>query len=852
MAKIKINKLPKGFELQDGKIVETKVMKDGGMYVTGDQADYGLVTTPQEYYGGTSFNNEKDQDVRYTLSKVPRDVANVEAEGGETVLTDLNSDGSFGLYDIRGPRHSQGGVPMFLPEQSFIYSDTPKLKFTKDEMKEFDMGGQRKTPAQISKKFPVNGYYGEINSEYADDISTRSAELMIKKNLNDLSKLGFMQESKKNFDDGVPLVSHPYLMSQGIDPMEFTAQVEDISIQQARLGYEQQLPMEQQNMLRMLRQMMAQQDQAQQVVQNTDNTPNMSQGQEDLAQADNSMMFGMAKNGLETFIPKFQEAGETVTEEEVIINESPFKNPANIKKYNDAIAAGYVMTYNQTTGEYNFKLAPQGRFPGESNVEQRTASRVRPDSTTTDIYTDEIQAQGELIDESDVAEYRFGSLSGGPRSLRQGRVSGTDRISGSADILLEENKNDFYERWGDIIEAEFGEDGFNYENPSKADILKFQRAAEAERKREAEENNIPYVPYFLEKDSDNYIQGKGFDGDFGLHTFNAPRLNVGFEPGDEFTIKEEPNIDIPEIKIPPIKEKAPKEWWQQDVNNLQALNMFDDNLYLPFSVPLTQPKLDYVLDDPTTIINANLASQATMGDALSAFGRKAVSTSDIAGKTMDANIKAIAGVNSANVNTMNQVGQADAKLKSAYDEANANRVTDLYDKTVIALQNKDNVDNWKTAKANELFNVGATNAANTFNLNSLNDMFKIRGSKYGDVEFTGMGRQPYRNPQKDPNIAFGEAVAEYSRMSGQEPSPAFTEKLYESMVMGAPPSAPYPGMTNAQMQYKQNPNLINYNMLPGMNTPPINPNADDEVEEGGEKLKKFAMNPAFYAGKMGI
>ena len=48
MAKIKINKLPKGFKLVDGKVVEDKVMQYGGdMYSTGDQADYGLVTTPE-------------------------------------------------------------------------------------------------------------------------------------------------------------------------------------------------------------------------------------------------------------------------------------------------------------------------------------------------------------------------------------------------------------------------------------------------------------------------------------------------------------------------------------------------------------------------------------------------------------------------------------------------------------------------------------------------------------------------------------------------------------------------------------------------------------------------------------
>jgi hypothetical protein len=89
MAKIKINKLPAGFKLDNGKVVEDKFMRNGGDLSTGDQADYGLVTTPQNFYGNennTAFNNTDDKDVRYSISSVPRDNANIEAEGGETVL----------------------------------------------------------------------------------------------------------------------------------------------------------------------------------------------------------------------------------------------------------------------------------------------------------------------------------------------------------------------------------------------------------------------------------------------------------------------------------------------------------------------------------------------------------------------------------------------------------------------------------------------------------------------------------------------------------------------------------------------------------------------------------------------
>ena len=124
MAKVKINKLPPGFKLVDGKIVQEEQpnMQMGG-YVTGDQMNYGLVTVPSDVTN-QQMSDSNDPDIRYSLSSVPREEANIEAEGGETALTDLNQDGNFGLYDIKGPRHSSGGVPMFLPDQSFIFSDT--------------------------------------------------------------------------------------------------------------------------------------------------------------------------------------------------------------------------------------------------------------------------------------------------------------------------------------------------------------------------------------------------------------------------------------------------------------------------------------------------------------------------------------------------------------------------------------------------------------------------------------------------------------------------------------------------------------------------------------------------------
>ena len=172
--KINFNDLPDGFEVRNGEIIESK--KEGGS--TGDQKNYGLVVNPSN-----NDNGQDDLKVNYSINSVPRDEANIEAEGGETVLADLNGDGSFNLYDIKGPRHSKGGVPLFLPEQSFVYSDFNKMKFTKDEMAEMGIESKKRlTPAKISKKFGLNEYNALLKDPYVDDIQANTAELMLDKN----------------------------------------------------------------------------------------------------------------------------------------------------------------------------------------------------------------------------------------------------------------------------------------------------------------------------------------------------------------------------------------------------------------------------------------------------------------------------------------------------------------------------------------------------------------------------------------------------------------------------------------------------------------------------------------------
>ena len=248
MAKVRIKKLPRGFKVSKGRLLKT--MHSGGK--TGDQTGYGLTTFPNSQ--NLSLGGDPFAEVNNTLGPVPRDEANLEAEKGETVLTDLNDDGAFEFYNIAGERHHSGGTPLNLPPQSFIYSDTASMKLNKDELLEMGINSKKKiTPAKVSKNFDLNKYISVLNDPTSDHISIDTAEYMLSKNKGKLSLLAFLQEAKKGFEEGVPLAAYPYIQKKGMDPIQFSQQVQDISQQEAEAQALLQLPVDMQEKILQLK-----------------------------------------------------------------------------------------------------------------------------------------------------------------------------------------------------------------------------------------------------------------------------------------------------------------------------------------------------------------------------------------------------------------------------------------------------------------------------------------------------------------------------------------------------------------------------------------------------------------------
>ena len=802
MAKIKINKLPEGFKLVKGKIVEDKIMRDGGMLNTGDQADYGLVTTPQEYYSNTNFNNTDDKDVRYSLSSVPRDRANIEAEGGETVLTDLTNDGQFGLYNITGPRHSAGGVPMFLPEQSFIYSDTEKMKFTKDELADFGINTKKKmSPAKLSKKYQLNDYYAHLESPFADKIQAVTSELMLKKNMMNLSKVAFGQESKKKFEEGVPLAAHPYLVQQGIDPLEFTAKMEAITREEAQMRMIASLPPEQQEQMMMLQQMMAQVDQQEGAPQEQMPQQAMARyGAEVLPQAQDGSfdIFGKPENDIQ--------GADTIDFESLLNDITPkvlnretqdalLQQLKSVYEYNgpdglDKLLASIEENYSPGTAVD----IPAEDFVTEDVVEEEVVAKNDPptkkkkksnnvafDQSMQDRYTKDwgITFNDDGVGStsySDVQGYQDNGLYGGASQNLEGWKEANANYPGMEALIASlpefgKKKNpevEKYQKWFNEVSI-----------PEQVAAMRAER--ERVGKEFTDEDEAKATQSLIKDYGFKKGTGTGYDGKMGTWTSSRRPFTFADEKIPEKT-EDTPRDDLTQV-IPEEYTPPKAEWWKQDQNNLTALGLLDDNLYLPFQPDVQRTTLSPTFDDWRGAVNANNASAGTIANALGAVGGpQAVANSNIQGQNLAANAAAIGKTNSANVGIANQFASMQGQMDAQFNQLDANRNVKQYDDTQKVLQASDNFKNWRTGENAKLQNAALTNRANTFNLNTTYDNYAVDPRTGGMIGFTNPNALKKVGDKGDALEAYYDKVSDYEKQTGQKMPDALVKALYPGQV----------------------------------------------------------------------
>jgi hypothetical protein len=172
-----------------------------------------------------------------TLGAVNKNVANVEAEKGETVVTNMSRglNNIYEMYSIGGKKHSQGGTPLSLPTDegrdtdgtSFIFSDNKRMIVKDPAILEYFGVNPNKpqTFAGISKSWldAINKSKEIIISDTADKITKKSAEMTMDNAAFKISALKLLQESRKGFKDGIPNGLSPFFDKLQIDPNEMFA-----------------------------------------------------------------------------------------------------------------------------------------------------------------------------------------------------------------------------------------------------------------------------------------------------------------------------------------------------------------------------------------------------------------------------------------------------------------------------------------------------------------------------------------------------------------------------------------------------------------------------------------------------
>lgn len=810
MAKIRVKNLPEGFEIKNGKVV--KKLSRGGV-ISGDQSDYSLVTT---YRDNDRYPDQ--QQVRFSLSAVPREIANIEAEGGETVLTDLNDDGTFGLYNIVGPRHSRGGVPMFLPPQSFIFSDTNDMKLDRIVLREFDINSRKKmTPAKVSKKFDLNKYYAEIEDEFADEIQARSADMMLDKNKMQLSKLSFIQESNKNFEDGVPVTSYPFLLSQNIDPLLFTQQVEEINRKQAEEKLISSLPAREEMQIRMMQEMM----------QQAQNNP-----AEEQVIADQ----GLARYGRE--LPKAQTGNAETTQDpekqariaaQSAKRENPYLTEEDISNL-----------YNQYLNYYS------GNIPTEDRLDALFGDlfNFNPDLTYYDkleMYNDYVKnnlgKSAVTVPTSYMNEVAYQSnqpsqpLS--PQPTTQTTTQPTTQATPSIDIPKGLTEEEAYFKALELYEkAE--------ETRDPNDILTFQKFYHEYYPEKAKEilAKEPLTTYGKKKGLTKEDLESNEDSTWGRRTrayFNAltpPDIpetptNQRPEKASEEVVEDEKLQVSPEDANVTYRPPNP-EFWLQDLIGLDALNRYRIRLGLPWQPDVQTPEVSYTLEDPTRAIaaineQANIANQAY--GMFAGPQSLAARTANASSRAANAVANEIARVNQRNVNVVNQGNARQAQLDLIAGRERRMRQEKLYDDTELALENFNVEKNMRDVLYANKLSEAITNRANTQALNSMMNYFNVSPSTGGMVNLTNpAGYVPSK--QTDP----GSEITSYANT------------VKEMVAAGIPPESIKidPRMFMQQSSPYMNPAQEElYNMSPYMGY----------KKEGGD-VKPYAI--PFYTGKMGI
>lgn len=120
----------------------------------------------------------------------------IEAEGKETIKLPTGE-----VYEVKGKSHARGGVKLFAPSGSKVFSKRIKV----DDLTVERITGKRKvmSPAQMSKKYPTDKFIDILQNPTRryDELSKKTATLMLEKN-NKIQETIFRAQEESKFKKG--------------------------------------------------------------------------------------------------------------------------------------------------------------------------------------------------------------------------------------------------------------------------------------------------------------------------------------------------------------------------------------------------------------------------------------------------------------------------------------------------------------------------------------------------------------------------------------------------------------------------------------------------------------------------
>jgi hypothetical protein len=684
--------------------------------------------------------------VNNTLQPVDRDEANLEAEKNERVV--VNQDGIPTNFKVGGKRHSEGGTPLNLPANSFVFSDTKDMKI-KDPtiLAQFGITTGVHTPAGIAKRYDINKYRAILADKDASDLDKKTAEMMIANYNLKLAKLSLVQESKKGFPQGIPAIAMPYIESLEINPDDFLttqSQQTPFSPDMMQLGggvdYEAYMPA------------------ALTFNVTTGVTPapksitSAPPTDKKKVQLSPEEWVRLQKASMtKDIVPTVKQIEINTPEQGYEVDLSP--EEAKALGINNAYGGN---TYQQGGPTKKYKLTPEQYLKLQAMRKKGTpptsTSKAKSPTSTTK-PAGEFNPYGQSMEELNSYLVPGAYLRKGKVSTRQSETTKGSGIYGDVEVSVDQflkNNPTFAKEFADKHPGEV------YNPKNKAHVAEFQEY---------------YNPAIYKKVYDQ-LKGRGVTEDKAKQMADAAVNEFGFKKGEkardfdqmhgqftgsrvELQFKDSEKQPDPVIEEPVKVAAAPLEkkvvpvahqqghdpWWLQDIVKTAgaAGDFFRVKKYSPWQATPGLKLPDPTFYDPSRELaaNAEFANIGTQG--LAAFTNPqafAAGFSHIQGQGAKNAADILGRYNNMNVGVANDFEVKRTDMENQYSANLAGLSTQLADKYAILNQQFDNSRNMARQNLRQSYIDAVTNKNYTGNVNDLYDQYKIDPRVGGRIKWT--------------------------------------------------------------------------------------------------------------------